>query len=69
MPSSLSARPEIVNGGRGALHRITGIARASSASRGVVLLLGLPIWPEVGAIALSLELIRGHGTEAGFEGH
>jgi hypothetical protein len=29
------------------------------------LLLGLPIWPEVGAIALSLELIRG---QAGFEG-
>jgi hypothetical protein len=29
------------------------------------LLLGLPIWPEVGAITLSLELIRG---QAGFEG-
>jgi len=29
------------------------------------LLLGLPIWPEVGAIALSLDLIRG---QAGFEG-
>jgi hypothetical protein len=32
------------------------------------LLLRLPIWPEVGAIALSLELIRGNDPEAGFEG-
>ena len=28
----------------------------------------LPIWPEVGAIALSLELIRGHDPEGGFKG-
>jgi len=32
------------------------------------LLLWLPSWSEVGAIALSLELIRGHDPEAGFEG-
>jgi hypothetical protein len=32
------------------------------------LLLRPPMWPEVGAIALSLESIRGLDPEAGFEG-
>ena len=31
------------------------------------LLLGLPVWPEAGAIALGLESIRGHDPEGGFE--
>jgi hypothetical protein len=31
------------------------------------MLLGLPAWPEAGAIALGLESIRGHDPEAGFE--
>ena len=31
------------------------------------LLLGLPVWPEAGAIALGLESIRGHDPESRFE--
>ena len=55
-----------------AAERSTGIATAGSRCWVVKILVGLllrlPIWPEVGAIALSLELIRGHDPEAGFEG-
>jgi hypothetical protein len=48
-------------------------SQAPARAAGVVnilmgLLLWLPSWSEVGAIALSLELIRGHDPEAGFEG-
>jgi hypothetical protein len=48
-------------------------SQAPARAAGVVkilmgLLRGLSIWPEVGAIALSLELIRGHDAETGFEG-